>query len=206
MSWYIFRSAASLTRCYVFALDKNYTSGRIRQTGEGFAYGAYVARARLARGDHLWPAIWLFPIDNDCRYEEIDILEYRGQAGEAKNAVQAAHWGRSWDVITSKGLKSATPYDLSADFHEYAVLWTPSKIEWFVDDHKYNNVSLTDGTFNSDESKWPCKGPPTPYIQKTNFILNMAVGGPFFGQFPPVDPSTWTKPTVEIDWVRIYQA
>lgn len=74
--------------------DKEYTSGRVRQKGSGFAYGAYVARARLARGDHLWPAIWLMPIDNDCRYEEIDIAEYRGQPGEARNVEMAGHWGR----------------------------------------------------------------------------------------------------------------
>lgn len=53
--------------------DKDYTSGRIRQKGAGFTYGAYVVRARLARGDHLWAAIWTLPIDNHCRYEEIDI-------------------------------------------------------------------------------------------------------------------------------------
>lgn len=74
--------------------DKMYTSGRIRQKGHGHVYGAYVARARLSRGDHLWPAIWLLNRDTRCRYEEIDIAEYRGQSAEARNVELAAHWGR----------------------------------------------------------------------------------------------------------------
>lgn len=76
--------------------DKLFTSGRIRQRGQGFVYGAYVVRARMARGDHLWPALWTLPLNNDCRYEEIDIAEYRGQAGEARNLEMAGHWGRRY--------------------------------------------------------------------------------------------------------------
>jgi len=185
--------------------DKEYTSGRVRQKGSGFAYGAYVTRARLARGDHLWPAIWLLPIDNNCRYEEIDIAEYRGQAGEATNLEMAGHWGRSWDALTSKGQKTITTMDLSADFHEFALLWLPSKLEWYIDDVKYYEASLTDGYFDGDSSKWPCQGEPTPFIQPSNFIYNVAVGGGFFENFPPMNPGSWSKPTMEIDWVRVYQ-
>lgn len=54
-------------------------------------------------------------------------------------------------------------------------------------------------------NKWPCRGEPTPFIEPANFILNVAVGGSFFGAFPPMDPSTWIKPSMEIDWVRVYQ-
>lgn len=153
----------------------------------------------------MWPAIWLLPIDNNCRYEEIDIAEYRGQPGEANNVEQAGHWGRSWDALSSKGWKVETPFDLSADFHEFALLWLPSRLEWYIDNTLYNSVSLTDGTFNGDPDKWPCTGEPIPFIQQSNFIFNVAVGGGFFSEFPPMDPNTWTKPTMEVDWVRVYQ-
>lgn len=94
--------------------DKEFTSGRIRQRGAGFTYGAYVVRARLARGDHLWPAIWLLGDEtNSCRYEEIDIAEYRGQASQYNQLEQAAHWGRAWYALTSKGEKITGPSDLS---------------------------------------------------------------------------------------------
>ena len=185
--------------------DKDYTSGRIRQTGAGFTYGAYVVRAKLARGDHLWPAIWTLPIDNNCRYEEIDIAEYRGQASESTSYEMAGHWGRSWDALTSKGVKMSTGLDLSTDFHEFALLWLPSKLEWYFDNTKLFEASLVDGTFNGDPDKFPCQGGNTPFDKPTNFILNLAVGGPFFDNFPSFDPNTWSKPSMEVDWVRIYQ-
>jgi beta-glucanase (GH16 family) len=185
--------------------DKEYTSGRIRQRGPGLAYGAYVIRAKMARGDHLWPALWLFPINSQCRYEEIDIAEYRGQVKEAKSVEMAGHWGRSWDNLRSKGEKVTTPWDLSADFHEYAVLWVPDKIEWYIDNKKYYQVSLTDGYFNGDPNKLPCRGGNQPFSFPNNFVFNIAVGGSFFDGLPPMNPNTWTKPTLEIDWVRVYQ-
>jgi len=184
--------------------DKEYTSGRIRQL-QSFAYGAFVIRARLSRGDHLWPALWTMPINNFCRYEEIDICEYRGQASQARNLEMAGHWGRSWQALTSKGALVTAPSDLSADFHEFAILWLPTRIEWYIDNQKYYEVSLTDGYFNSDPDKLPCTGTTQPFDQPTNIILNIAVGGHFFDNFPVFDPSTWSKPTMEVDWVRIYQ-
>jgi len=185
--------------------DKQYTSGRIRQVGAGYTYGAYVVRAKLARGDHLWPAIWTLPLDNNCRYEEIDIAEYRGQPAESTNYEMAGHWGRSWDALTSKGVKMSTGVDLSADFHEFALLWLPTKLEWYFDNSKLFEASLEDGTFNGDPDKFPCVGGNQPFDHPTNIILNLAVGGPFFADFPVFDPSTWSKPSMEIDWVRIYQ-
>jgi len=185
--------------------DKDYTSGRIRQNGVGNLYGAYVVRARLARGDHLWPAIWMMAEDNACRYEEIDIAEYRGQATQWNQLEQAAHWGKAWYALTSKGVRNTIPFDMTTAYHEYAVLWLPSKIEWYIDDVKYYEVSLTDPSWTSNPENIPCTGDRTPFNWPGTFILNVAVGGPFFDEFPNFDPSTWSKPTMEVDWVRVYQ-
>lgn len=204
--------------------DKDFTSGRIRQRGDGFTYGAYVVRARLARGDHLWPAIWLMGDEtNACRYEEIDIAEYRGQASQYNQLEQAAHWGRAWYALTSKGEKVQAPADLSqgiiiffivriwkmfsfvADFHEFAVLWVPSRIEYYIDNELYFETSLSDPSWTNNPENIPCSGLPVPFSYPSNFILNVAVGGNFFDGFAPMDPNTWSKPTMEVDWVRIYQ-
>ncbi|KAG4075739.1 hypothetical protein HA402_003565 [Bradysia odoriphaga] len=186
--------------------DKDFTSGRIRQLGAGFTYGAFVVRARLARGDHLWPAIWLMGDEtNACRYEEIDIAEYRGQASEYNRLEQAAHWGRAWYALTSKGEKVTGPADLSQGFHEYAVLWIPGKIEYYIDNVLYFQTSLTDPSWTSNPERIPCTGAPIPFNEPSRFILNVAVGGNFFDGFPPMNLNTWTKPTMEVDWVRIYQ-
>jgi len=186
--------------------QRDYTSGRIRQKGSGFKYGAYVIRARMPRGDHLWAALWTLPINNQCRYEEIDIAEYRGQQNEVNNVEMAAHWGRGWDALTSKGKKVLTSTDLSADFHEYAVLWLPTKLEYYIDRILRYTIRLNDGHFTKDSSKRPCRGSNQPFDEPTNFIFNLAVGGPFFQGWPPMNSKTWTKPTFEIDWVRVYQA
>lgn len=134
-------------------------------------------------------------------------MEYRGQSSEAQKWDVTGHWGRAYNALTSSGNLETTPFDLSQDFHEYAVLWTPSKIEWYLDKELYHSESLTDGTFNKDQSKWPCDGygEPIPFTEHTHFILNLAVGGSFFSTFPPMDPNTWSKTAMEIDWVRIYQ-
>jgi len=187
--------------------NKSYTSGRIRHKGSLFAYGAFVIRAKLARGDHLWPAIWTLVINGECRYEEIDIMEYRGQASQSKVFEVAGHWGRRYDAVTSKGILAKTNVDLSIAFHEYAILWTPGKIEWFFDKTKLCEVSLTHGTFTKDKKKLPCAGADKPFDKNAKIILNMAVGGLFFDHLslPPMNSSTWTKPSMEVDWVRIYQ-
>lgn len=134
-------------------------------------------------------------------------MEYRGQPSQALKYDAAGHWGRAHNALTSSGKSLTTPFDLSQDFHEYAVLWRPSSMEWYLDKILYFNVSLTDGTFNKDPNKWPCEGfgKPIPFSEPTNFIINLAVGGSMFGSFPPLDPGTWTKTSMEVDWVRIYQ-
>jgi len=186
--------------------DKDYTSGSIRQRGIGTTYGAYVVRARLARGDHLWSAIWMLGKDSSCRYEEIDIAQYRGQSSLSKELELTGHWGKSWDALNSEGTAVNAPFDLAADFHEYAVLWLPSKIQWYIDDRKYYEISLTDPKWKSDPKKLPCDGlEQKPFSQPSNFILNLGVGGAFFDNNPNFDPNTWFKPSMEIDWVRVYQ-
>lgn len=78
---------------------KKYTSGRLRMKTDGFKYGRYVIRARLPKGKHIWPAIWMLPARGMKKSRnsyliclfiadvygtwaasgEIDIMEYRGQ-------------------------------------------------------------------------------------------------------------------------------
>lgn len=49
-----------------------------------------------------------------------------------------------------------------------------------------------------------------PFDQEFKWILNVAVGGsyfsnPIYGPFRPEDVTKWKKPTMEVDWVRVYQ-
>ena len=60
-------------------------SARIR-TAESFSftYGKVEVKAKLPRGDWLWPAIWMLPRDNQYgdwpSSGEVDIMESRGNA------------------------------------------------------------------------------------------------------------------------------
>ena len=183
---------------------KDYTSGRIRQKGSGFAYGAYVARARLPKGKHLWPAFWMLKA-TECKFEEIDIMEYRGQ--EVSNVELSAHYGRRWDALVSKGVLKTVPADLSADFHEFAVLWLRDRLEYYVDNVMYSRLSLNATEWRKGYNN-PCGDNIQPFSELNNFVINLAVGGGFFanhGDLTVEEARKWPKNTYEIDWVRVYQ-
>jgi len=184
--------------------DKDYTSGRISQKGPGFAYGAYVARAKLPKGKHLWPAFWMLKA-TDCKFEEIDIMEYRGQ--EVSRVELSAHYGRRWDALVSKGEIYNVPADLSADFHEFAVLWLPDRLEYYVDNVKYQEFSLNSEIWRQGYNN-PCGNEIKPFAELNNFVINLGVGGNFFanhGELTVEEARKWPQPTYEIDWVRVYQ-
>jgi len=187
-----------------------YSSGRIRQKTAPFAYGAYVARMKLPKGKHLWPAFWLLLQNNNCMYEELDIVEYRGQ--ETSKAEFAAHLGRNYSHLVSKGLSREMNKDLSADFHEYALLWIPRKLKWYIDGQLMHeqNTSWNYWTSKAPQNKKPCRYMDPLFQNPQPIIFNMAVGGGFFppNQYPPLkfeEAQNWPQPSLEVDWVRIYQ-
>ena len=181
--------------------NKNFTSGRFRQTGDGLIYGYFVVRARLPKGNHLWPALWLLTRLDNC-YQEIDIMEAKGNY--PLRMVFTAHYGYNFTNLVRHGSANNTGIDFSLNFHEFGILWTPERLSWYIDHTLYYSVSLDRNTWSSPNKK-PCE--QGPFTQKMNFIFNMAVGGTFFNQkpFTPEEAKQWTKPTLEIDWVRVYQ-
>jgi beta-glucanase (GH16 family) len=79
-----------------------------------------------------------------------------------------------------------------ADFHVYAVEWTPEKMDFYFDDRKYFTVI-------NDEpgvAAWPFDSPH--YL-----ILNAAVGGSWGGK-EGVDPTIFPQQYL-IDYVRVFQ-
>ena len=79
-----------------------------------------------------------------------------------------------------------------ADFHVYALEWTPERLDFYVDDRKY---------FTCENEK---TGPATwPFDQPFYMILNVAVGGGWDGR-QGVDPAVFPQ-RMEVDYVRVYQ-
>jgi len=177
-------------------MGRDYTSGRIT-TEQRFsqAYGRFEARIKLPVGQGIWPAFWLLGSDfrengwPDCG--EIDILEYRGQE---PNIVQGAVHGPGysgggaiWRKYTVAG-----PEGFDADFHVFALDWSPNSLTWLVDDIPYFTVTPDD---IPPGDQWVFDHP-------FFIILNVAVGGNFVG---PPDGSTSFPQTMLIDYVRVYE-
>ena len=178
-------------------------SARIRTVnGFTFTYGKVEVRARLPKGDWLWPAIWMLPAQNVYgkwpSSGEIDIMESRGNAppypaGGYNTFGSTLHWGPSWDQDAwSHAHATKTGVDLTADFHTYGLIWNESYIGTYLDSE--NNTVLS---FPISKSFWELGGwasPPwnnpwtgsgnsAPFDQRFYLVINVACGGTN-GYFP----------------------
>jgi beta-glucanase (GH16 family) len=169
----------------------DYTSGLIstgRTDAEGeredrfsFTYGYVEVRAKLPKGQGLWPAIWLMPSDHLSR-PEIDIMEMLGHAPD----VLEMHYHFEVNGEKRSLGQDRKVADLSADWHDFAVDWGPEAIIWYLDGKEVWRI----------EEKAIISNEPM-YL-----ILNLAVGGEWPGD---PDETTVFPARMEIDHVRIWQ-
>lgn len=172
-----------------------YTSASLHTFGKAsWTYGRIEVRAKIPHGRGMWPAIWMLGINKtevgwpECG--EIDIMEFVGHDPNVIHAnVHTEKYNHSRGTGRGHSIKVEKPY---ADFHVYAVEWTPEKMDFYFDDRKYFTV------VNDEPGKaaWPFDAPH--YL-----ILNAAVGGSWGGQ-KGVDPSIFPQQYL-IDYVRVYQ-
>lgn len=115
-------------------------------------YGYFEARCR-SMSANVCNAFWLYdPLDAPAKYregdfsEEIDIFEVFGKPAREEHrrlfyaTVHNHHTPYVESIVNSKKVKlpdySAKvkmPFDFDADYHVYALLWTPEELRWFVD-------------------------------------------------------------------------
>ena len=121
-------------------------SARLRSVkAVNLKYGRVEFKAKLPKGDWLWPALWLLPTNNAYgtwpASGEIDIMESRGNspgysAGGCDVFTSTLHWGPSWDQnrygLTHGEYKipSGTLHD---DFHIYGLYWDDKKLYTYID-------------------------------------------------------------------------
>lgn len=203
-----------------------FTSGRLHGK-QGFKYGYFEARAKMPKGKHLWPAIWMMPQPQPGKPDgaygkwprsgEIDILEYRGQEptkvestihfGAEKAQFGNPDKGSEWSKKNDWKIGDFSPLDFSKDFHLFGLDWTPNKMTFYVDDKEYWSTSL-DKVFTPPSGKKIYDKKGQPFDQPFHFIVNLAVGGGFFEPNPNVTPeeaTQWPKPTLEVDYMKVYQ-
>ncbi|KAJ5593911.1 uncharacterized protein N7459_000119 [Penicillium hispanicum] len=198
------------------AIRSNSTSGKIinpvrsaRLTTQGkksIKYGRVEVVAKLAKGDWLWPAIWMMPEDSVYgawpRSGEIDIAESHGNDAETyplgDNIVSSSlHWGTSYldDAYEkSTGEWGAKRTKYGEGYHTFGLEWSEDYMFTWLDgrlrqvlyfNFKKNKNMWTYGKF-ADMSvngtvptdPWSQTGRDnTPFDQSFYLILNVAVGG-----------------------------
>jgi hypothetical protein len=176
----------------------NYTSGKISTEGlASWKYGRMEARIRVPSALAIWPAFWMLPDGGNWpNTGEIDIMETQNTNTTIVNQTIhyrctpcAPYYHQHTGVAYSNG-----GTNWAADFHVYAVDWTPQQIRYSVDGvttATYTPASLIGG----NQADWP--------FDANNFfnILNLAVGGSYTGNAIP----NWTgTQTMLVDYVRVY--
>ncbi len=183
----------------------NYTSARLKsQYRKDFTYGRFDIRAKIPRGRGLWPAIWMMPTDNRFggwpRSGEIDIMEARGN--DVTKVEGTVHYWRAGCTSTNvmecreyRGNSYTLPQgNFHDDFHVFSVQWDQTGIRWYVDDVLYHTILKS--TLNA---QW------YPFDERFHFILNLAVGGAFFGnEATNIDDSALPQSLI-IDYIRVFQ-
>ncbi len=159
-----------------------YTSGAVTTQGKfDFLYGRLDIRARMPKGNGLWPAFWLLPttmpaVPSFASYE-VDVMEALGQDPHTDYMV-------NW-VGTRHVYCRYTGPDFSADFHVYSFIWTATSMSWLIDGVqrcvRQHNIPTT----------------------RMNLTLNTRIGGSW--PVPP-DASTFLPQYTDIDYVRVYSA
>ncbi|KAJ7796114.1 glycoside hydrolase family 16 protein [Mycena olivaceomarginata] len=126
--------------------------------GKGsLCYGKVEVRAKMPKGDWLWPAIWLLPVNSTYgswpRSGEIDMVESRGNGirytNRGSNYVQGAlNWGpnpalNAVEKTYSWWTDRRVPF--TAGWHTYTLEWTESWLRISVDSRLH---TLLDIRFN----------------------------------------------------------
>jgi beta-glucanase (GH16 family) len=186
--------------------NKDFTSARLKTACDpdgSFLRGRFEMRAMLPRAKHLWPAFWLIPQDQVYggwpKSGEIDIMEYRGQ--QTSQMSSALHFG-SPHASSATGPMNFPGVDFSREWHTFALEWDEKQMKWFMDSKNTYTVQLN----KNFGSIYKANG--QPWDQRFHIIINVAVGGNFFQGYPPLtdnDIAKWEKPTMEIDYIRVYQ-
>ena len=176
---------------------KNYTSARLLTRGKTtWTYGRIEAMAKLPKGVGTWPAVWMLGKNISTagwpRGGEIDIMEH---VGYDEGTVHGTIHSEAYNHVknTQKGKQITVP-DVTQAYHLYAIEWTANRIDFYVDNQKYNTVDKA--ILGNSEAQWP-------FDQPFVLLLNVAVGGNWGGQ-KGVDENIWPQ-RMEVDYVRVYQ-
>lgn len=173
---------------------KEYTSSRLTtQDKKDFLYGRVDFRAKLPKGQGIWPAFWALGANIKTTpwpfSGEIDIMEMiGGGTGRDNMSHGTVHYedGGHKYIGGSTTLKSGDFYD---QFHVFSVVWTNLSIKWYVDNEEFYSFDSTGAS--KDEFR-------RPFF----LLINLAVGGNWPGA---PNASTVFPQKYIVDYVRVFQ-
>jgi beta-glucanase (GH16 family) len=171
-----------------------------RMTTKGlrsFQYGRIEARIKIPAGAGVWPAFWMLGDNVDQRQwpacGELDIME---NIGKEPTTIHGSIHGTGFTgtpLSTITQLPADQPF--AADFHTYGLIWSPGKIQYYVDDPSHPYATYTRADLPAG-AVWPFDD------GRYFFLLNLAMGGDWPG--PPI-ASTPSTEEMLVDYVRVYQ-
>lgn len=156
-------------------MGQPWTSARLTTRGkQSFLYGRFEFRAQVPTMDGTWAAGWL--LGDAYRDElswpycgEVDVLEGVGreiddESGDGLNHASChtrAYYFKQGNHISNTRKVAGMGFG----FHTYAMEWSPSRIDIFVDEVHYYTYDK-----RADALEWPFDKPQ-------NLVLNLAMGG-----------------------------
>jgi len=181
-----------------------YTSARINSL-KSFRYGRIEANILVPTGQGVWPSFWaLGTHDSSLNWPqigEVDIMEvWNPQPGTTTVNPYMNHASThgpmqpgAKDAYTDLTGTYSFSRPMQERFHQFAMKWSPGEIDFYCDGNLYSRQSPGD---LYDKKVWEMDNAPF-YL-----LLNLAMGGDFFGYPNDTTPQT---PTMLVDYVRVYQ-
>ena len=168
-----------------------FTSARVTtQNTFTTRFGRVSVRAKIPKGQGMWPAIWLLGANKTeidwpgCG--EIDIMEILGN--KTNKLLSTLHYtGEDNKYESIENTHVLSTGDFSESYHEYTLDWTPDKLSFSLDNNFLYEV--------------PIESDMKEYLRDFYLILNVAVGGNLPGE---VDETTSFPQAMLVDYVRVY--
>ena len=158
---------------------RNYTSGAVHTKGKfSLLYGKVEMRAKLPKGQGLFPAFWMMTNKDDTWLPEIDLVEMLGHRPD--EIWMVLHRLDENNRLTSRS-NSYKGEDYSIGFHTFGIEWSPDTITWFIDGAKRFKV----GEFVPREDMY--------------LYVNTAIGGDWPGR---PDETTSFPAFYDIDYIK----
>jgi beta-glucanase (GH16 family) len=174
-----------------------YTSAGMTTQGlQSFQYGRIEARIKIPEGQGFWPAFWMLGDNVSTAHwpacGEFDIME---NIGKTPSTVYGSIHGTGFtghSITHRDSLPSGAA--LGDAFHIYGMLWSPRKVQFYLDSPANIYATLTPSSLPTG-AVWPFDD------GKFFFLLNLAVGGAW-----PGNPDTTTRLPAEmlVDSIRVY--